>query len=114
MIELVILEVVLIKYVIFDSKVVIQSFITIIEIIVINFYVLKQPDVSLDVGDGGPYVNGTPMNSSATCNKFHRSISMVQGWSGQTIANRYGYQPNENCGTKVIMRRKNTKMCDAG
>lgn len=76
-------------------------------------------DVSLDVGDGGPYANGAIMNSSIASNntlsKFHRSMSMGQGWSGPSLStNRYGYQPDENCETKVVMRRKNNKICDAG
>lgn len=42
---------------------------------------------------------------------------MGQGWStaGTSLANRYGgYQPDENSETKVVMRRKNNKICDAG
>lgn len=72
----------------------------------------------MDVGDGGPYGNNVLMNSSITSNntlsKFHRSMSMGQGWSGQSLANRYGYQHDENYETKVVMRRKNNKVCDAG
>lgn len=39
---------------------------------------------------------------------------MGQGWSGTSLANRYGYQPDENSEIKVVMRRKNNKICDAG
>lgn len=39
---------------------------------------------------------------------------MGQGWGGQSLANRYGYQPDENNEIKVVMRRKNNKICDAG
>lgn len=46
--------------------------------------------------------------------KFHRSMSMGQGWAGPSFANRYSYQPDENNEVKVVMRRKNTKICDAG
>lgn len=72
----------------------------------------------MDVGDGVVYGNGAIMNSSITSNtnlsKFHRSMSMGQGWSGPSLANRYAYQPDENSEVKVVMRRKNNKICDAG
>lgn len=75
-------------------------------------------DVSLDVGDGVPYGSGAIMNSSVTSNtnlsKFHRSMSMGQGWTGPSIAHRYGYQPDENNESKVVMRRKNNKICETG
>lgn len=75
--------------------------------------------MSLDVGDGVAYGNGAIMNTSVASNanlsKFHRSMSMGQGWStGTSLANRYGYQPDENSEIKVVMRRKNNKICDAG
>lgn len=72
----------------------------------------------MDVGDGGPYGSGALMNASVTSNttlsKFHRSMSMGQGWSGASLANRYSYQPEENSENKVVMRRKNNKICDTG
>lgn len=80
--------------------------------------------MSLDVGDGsGQMGNGAALNknnssmtSNNTLSKFHRSMSMGQGWSGQCglAVNRYGYQPDGNCEPKVVMRRKNNKVCDAG
>lgn len=85
-----------------------------------EFGIFLQPlsDISLDVGDGIAYGNGAIMTGSVTSNtnlsKFHRSMSMGQGWTGQSLANRYGYQPDENNETKVVMRRKNNKVCDAG
>lgn len=58
------------------------------------------------------------MNSSVASNanlsKFHRSMSMGQGWTGSSLANRYGYQPDENSEIKVVMRRKNNKICESG
>lgn len=73
----------------------------------------------MDVGDGVAYGNGAIMNTSVASNanlsKFHRSMSMGQGWSaGTSLANRYGYQPDENSEIKVVMRRKNNKICEAG
>lgn len=74
-------------------------------------------DVSLDVGDGVAY-GGALMNSSVASNttlsKFHRSMSMGQGWPGPSSINRYTYQPEENSENKVVLRRKNNKVCDAG
>lgn len=53
--------------------------------------------MSLDVGDGISHDNGATKNSSVTSNtKFHRSMSMGQGWSGQSLVNRFGYQPDED------------------
>lgn len=53
--------------------------------------------------------------SNANLSKFHRSMSMGQGWStGASLANRFGYQPDENSEVKVVMRRKNNKICEAG
>lgn len=84
-------------------------------------YIFKQPlsDISLDVGDGVAYANGNIINTSVASNahllKFHRSMSMGQGWStGSSLANRYGYQPDENSEMKVVMRKKNNKICDTG
>lgn len=76
-------------------------------------------EVSLDVGDGVPYGSGALMTTSIASNtntlsKFHRSMSMGQGWSNQALSNRYGIQPDENFENKVVMRRKNNKMCDPG
>lgn len=86
-----------------------------------HIYLSYQPlsEMSLDVGDGVPYGSGALMTSSIASNtnalsKFHRSISMGQGWSGQALANRYSIQPDENFETKVVMRRKNNKICDTG
>lgn len=75
--------------------------------------------MSLDVGDGFNYGNGALMNSSMASNtnaslKFHRSVSMGQGWSGQNLSYRYGIAPEDNGEPKVIMRRKNNKICDPG
>lgn len=39
---------------------------------------------------------------------------MGQGWTGPSIAHRYGYQPDENNESKVVMRRKNNKICETG
>lgn len=85
------------------------------------FSFFEQPlsDVSMDVGDGVAYGGGAMMNGSVASNanllKFHRSMSMGQGWStGSSLANRYGNQPDENSEIKVVMRRKNNKICDAG
>lgn len=82
---------------------------------------IVQPlsDVSLDVGDGVAFGGGgalmnTSVASNTTLSKFHRSMSMGQGWSGPSLANRYVYQPDENSENKVVLRRKNNKICDAG
>lgn len=64
------------------------------------------------------YGGGALMNSSVASNttlsKFHRSMSMGQGWPGPSSINRYTYQPEENSENKVVLRRKNNKVCDAG
>lgn len=79
-----------------------------------------RSEVSVDVGDGVQYVGSALMNNSSIASstnplsKFHRSVSMGQGWSTNAISNRYSIQPDENYENKVVFRRKNNKMCDPG
>lgn len=73
----------------------------------------------MDVGDGTPYggsglMNSSIANSTNPLSKFHRSVSMGQGWSTNAISNRYSMQPDENYENRVVLRRKNNKMCDPG
>lgn len=59
-------------------------------------------------------MNSSIASAKNTMSKFHRSISMGQGWTAQTLLNRYSYQQDDNSEPKVVMRRKNNKMCDPG
>lgn len=84
-----------------------------------NFWI-EQPssEVSIDIIDGAGYGNAALMNSSVssttnTMSKFHRSLSMGQGWQ-QTFTNRFSYHPDENCENRVVMRRKNMNAFDYG
>lgn len=46
--------------------------------------------------------------------KFHRSMSMGQGWPSQSLTNRYSYQNDDNFDhQKVVMRRKNPMTSDS-
>lgn len=82
------------------------------------FSYLNQPssEISIDAADGAYGNTPALMNSSvssASNTKFHRSMSMGQGWQ-QSLANRFSYQADENCENKVVMRRKNINTFDYG
>lgn len=74
----------------------------------------------MDIADGGGYGSGGGiMNSSIssttnTLSKFHRSMSMGQGWPAPSLSNRYSYQNDEHYDQKVVLRRKNVVACDSG
>lgn len=67
-------------------------------------------DMGLDVRDGSgltSVLTNSSMSTSATntLSKFHRSMSMGQGWPSSSITNRY--QADGNFDQKVVLRRKN-------
>lgn len=70
----------------------------------------QMSDMGVDVRDGsgiGSALTNSSMSSSATntLSKFHRSMSMGQGWPTNSFSNRY--QADGNFDQKVVMRRKN-------
>lgn len=65
------------------------------------------------MGNGILINQSAASNATNTMSKFHRSVSMGQGWSTQTQLHRYSYQHDDSSEPKVIMRRKN-KICDPG
>lgn len=73
---------------------------------------IAQPlsDISLDIASGagsGPMMNSSISSTSNIMSKFHRSMSMGQGWPSQSLANRYSYQNDDNFDhQKVVLRRK--------
>lgn len=77
---------------------------------------IVQPlsDISLDIASGGgPMMNSSISTTSNMLSKFHRSMSMGQGWPSQSLTHRYSYQNDDNFDhQKVVLRRKNPMVSD--
>lgn len=73
--------------------------------------------MSLDIASGsggGPMMNSSISSTSNLLSKFHRSMSMGQGWPSQSLTNRYSYQNDDNFDQqKVVLRRKNPLASDS-
>lgn len=58
-------------------------------------------------------MNSSISTTSNMLSKFHRSMSMGQGWPSQSLTHRYSYQNDDNFEhQKVVLRRKNPMTSD--
>lgn len=82
----------------------------------INLLYLSQPlsEISIDSMERSGILSNSVTNTNSL-SRFHRSMSMGQGWPNQSITSKY-MQGNNDSGagqnSKVILRRRNNSTCD--
>ncbi|KAG4079975.1 hypothetical protein HA402_006287 [Bradysia odoriphaga] len=72
-------------------------------------------EISIDSMDRSGVLTNSITNTNSL-SRFHRSMSMGQGWPNQSITSKY-MQGNDNVSgqnSKVILRRRNNSTCDDG
>lgn len=71
-------------------------------------------DIGLDIVDGATGMTSSSMSGRASSqSKFHRSMSMGQGWSSGALNNRANNHRDDIFDQKVVLRRKNISDNDA-
>lgn len=76
-----------------------------------------QPLSEISLDDGNGYGGGMANSINSTTNtlsRFHRSMSMVQGWPSQNLHSKFYPDTLNDQISKVVLRRRNNSTCESG
>lgn len=78
------------------------------------FFTQPLSEISIDSMDRSGVLTNSITNTNSL-SRFHRSMSMGQGWPNQSITSKYMQGNSDNASgqnSKVILRRRNNSTCD--